>query len=302
MAVYNYNISNFQNQQVNPTILQREISINSLFTSIIDCITTDEDICKIFFTRTLESSEVTVLNTIVNAHKGFNIVKLSDTNILDKSYTDFITLATAKKLNIQYDQQSYTNTKGYCYYLFAFDGIIRYESIACLDTDVDDFELNHKATGNKPLEVKNSDGVTVTAQTFPEIPCVQNWKSFKLNVPAGVESFYDILVDREIKIQGGDYHIINKADIHEDDYIEFSVIDKDDVLGLFSLYGLTVGTDIIELSKFVRTYYCIKGEAALYNVVHTAFRVKRGLYFRLGYNSKGSTNIRMIFNLLSYVL
>lgn len=34
-----------------------------------------------------------------------------------------------------------------------------------------------------------------------------------------------------------------------------SIVDKDDVLGLFSTYGLTVGVDVLELKEFVEDFY-----------------------------------------------
>lgn len=48
---------------------------------------------------------------------------------------------------------------------------------------------------------------------------------------------------------GGEYW--TDGNVLDGDYGEFSVVDKDDVLGLFSQYGLVVGQDVLELSKYV---------------------------------------------------
>ncbi|MFX1590479.1 MAG: hypothetical protein ACFFC1_20285, partial [Promethearchaeota archaeon] len=99
------------------------------------------------------------------------------------------------------------------------------------------------------------EGAMVIAQTYGATPETAVWKKRKHTAIAGQTTFFDILVTTEIRIRGGSYKILDFSKVHEDDYVEFSVVDKDDVLGLFSTDGLEVGVDILELKKFVKTEY-----------------------------------------------
>jgi len=114
---------------------------------------------------------------------------------------------------------------------------------------------------------------------------------FKFLITAGYENFFDIQVTKTKCLRGGRYIILNHADVHEDDYIEFSIIDKDDVLGLFQVYGVPQG-GFLELTKFVKKWW-------VYNVPVYEFKsesynkVLQGLYIRIGYKSHGTVDIKL---------
>ena len=119
----------------------------------------------------------------------------------------------------------------------------------------------------------------------------ENGIELKFLITAGVENFFDIQITKTKCLRGGRYIIMNPEDVHEDDYIEFSIIDKDNVLGLFQIYGVPEG-GFLELTKFVKKWWVYKTptwefKSESYN------KILQGLYFRIGYNSHGTVDIRL---------
>jgi len=165
-------------------------------------------------------------------------------------------------------------------------------------SDQADFETNYKSSANFASPRKTEDGGIVVGQTYGATPETAVWKKRKHTAIAGETSFFDIAITTEIRLRGGSYNVLNFDDVHGDDFLEFSVIDKDDVLGLFPLYGLTVGVDILELHKFVKTEYIEDGGFEFGNNSWSAFLVYQGLYLRAAYNSYGTTNINFYTRLL----
>lgn len=134
----------------------------------------------------------------------------------------------------------------------------------------------------------SKEGGLVMSQTYGETSHNPVWKKRKHIANAGETTFFDIEITTEIKLESGGYKIINIEDIGTDDYIEFSIIDKNDIYspGLFSQIGLTIGEDILEIHKFVRTEF-IDTENWTNFEVNSArvFTVKQGLFLRIAYNS-----------------
>jgi hypothetical protein len=188
------------------------------------------------------------------------------------------------------------------YHLKAFDS---YFSVSCNllkdnSDDVNDFEDNYKEDANKRIsEIITQDGSLLASLSYGTTPQIATWKRRKHTATAGETNYFDVLITTEIRLAGGEYEVDNIEDVHSDDYIEFSLIDKDDVLGLFSTYGLTEGVDILELFKFVRQEYPSK-MAEFYTNIGCAYIVVGGLYFRVAYVSGGSTNINFKTRILWY--
>lgn len=144
----------------------------------------------------------------------------------------------------------------------------------------------------------NDDGELLTAPTFENTHGLNaRWKSYKYIVSSGTLNMFDEPIVTELKLRGGYYQLLDspsnpKAEVG--DYLEFSVVDKDDVLGLFSVYGLTVGVDVLELKKFV-----VKDYISPYDSSKTEFKtngsfdVLPGLYFRTTYKSTGSQDVTL---------
>lgn len=155
-------------------------------------------------------------------------------------------------------------------------------------TDVN--EAINYLKGNGPV---NEDGLPLMAPTFEDAQGLTTvWKGHKYTASAGVLNIFDEVITSQIKVRGGWYELMD-ANAIVGDYIEFSIVDKDDVLGLFTTYGLTVGVDILELKKFVRTEYVnplMSGRREEFES-SGASTVYAGLYMRTSYLSTGAEDV-----------
>lgn len=200
------------------------------------------------------------------------------------SWEQFKFVVTNRNLSVQWIDD------GEKYHLYLFDGLL----IACCylpkdsSTDTIDFETNYKSKGNKQF---TTNGHMITAPTLEYDLDLRNiWKGYKYTATAGAQSFFDEQVTQELKLRGGWYALLD-SNAEVGDYVEFSIIDKDDVLGYFQYYGLTVGHDVLELSKFVRTDYVNPTSFGRQEfAAASASDVVAGLYFRTTYKSIGSND------------
>lgn len=162
-------------------------------------------------------------------------------------------------------------------------------------TALDSIVAAHTAEG-LPGEGLSADGHLIVAPTFEHTGMDPVWKGFLYApTPKGasedpVTSMFDEPITTEIRLRGGWYsQATNSAELG--DVIEFSVVDKDDVLGLFALYGLTVGVDVLELKKFVQSEHITPAEVLGTEhpfVSKGGFKLAAGLYFRTTYVSTGA--------------
>ena len=200
-------------------------------------------------------------------------------------WNDFKNLVSSKNLSIQYTDL------GHRYDIFAMEsGLVWTVSIGKTGDDCIDFETNYKSYANQsnrmdirptsynPLREWQSIGAkyTVIVPVSPEIS-VQNIFDFELSA--------DLCgADGQLEVYGGRYFVKDAISIHDDDILEFSIIDKNDVLGLFSTYGLTVGIDILELKKFVKTHSVLAGRLTSFDPGQVKV-VSAGLFLRTSYTS-----------------
>ena len=149
---------------------------------------------------------------------------------------------------------------------------------------------------------KDSDDNPVLAPTFESTGGLHPmWHGHLYTVTAGALNIYDELVTTEKQLRGGWYEIMDNNAI-VNDYIEEAVVDKDDTLGLFATYGLTVGVDVLELKKYVKTEYInplVAGERQIF-MVSSTFVIAAGLYLRTMYNSTGANDITLKVTTLTY--
>lgn len=182
--------------------------------------------------------------------------------------------------------------------LIATDGDAKFQTIIHTDGDMPteyaDYQANYQANKNKPVQTRNEEGLTIIAPTFEDAQGLTTvWKGRIYTATAGALNIFDELVTTQLKVRGGWYELLdNKAVIN--DYLEFAIVDKDDVLGLFAAYGLTVGQDVLELKKFVRTEYINPMTAGQRQDFESngASTVYAGLYMRVYYNSTGSEDVK----------
>ncbi len=134
-------------------------------------------------------------------------------------YLTFWSLVSSKNLLPQYIDG------GVCYSIFATENNISWETIVQKDggSDQTDFETNHKASCNLPLEVKAGAGRPIRVSASPQPDnTVEHWKGYQLVLPAGQTSAYiDVSFDSTIYLHGG---YIVSADVDFDDYVQADVL------------------------------------------------------------------------------
>ena len=139
---------------------------------------------------------------------------------------------------------------------------------------------------------KSRDGNPVHAPTFEDtMGLYPQWEGHKYTATAGATNLFDEVVTTERQLRGGWYELFDDGAV-EGDYLEFAVVDKNDVLGLFGLLGLTVGEDVLELAKYVRTEYInpTKKDRQMF-MARSTFVVTAGLFLRTIYESTGETDV-----------
>jgi len=151
--------------------------------------------------------------------------------------------------------------------------------------------------GNPP-----ASEVQVFAPTFENTGGLHpEWKGHLYTAVAGATNIFDELVTTEKQLRAGWYELMdNNAQVG--DYIEEAIVDKDDVLGLFSLYGLTPGLHVLELKKYVAQKHInplTAGQRIAFDVGST-FVMTAGLYMRTIYQSTGPTDVQLEVVTLAY--
>jgi len=186
------------------------------------------------------------------------------------------------------------------YFLWTLiDGLTASTIIDKEDLDiVADFET-YKSKFN--LRGYSSDGATSVSLTFGETNELPLWSGSKHLCPAGEVSFFDIEMTEIYKLVSGTYSVYNWEQANLEDYIEISVIDKNDVLGLFSTYGLTVGTDVIEINKFVKKSYVWEKDNGFESIYGSKLNIPLGLFIRIAYNSFGVTDMNIKATMFGFI-
>jgi len=135
------------------------------------------------------------------------------------TYTTFWSLVSSKSLLPQYIETADT------YYLFAIEDSISWEVTVLMDGGANqtDFEENHKASCNQPLEIKAAAGRPMRVSASPQpLNTVQHWQGYQLTLPAGQMSAYvDISFPNLVYLHGG-YIISSDTDLN--DYIQADVL------------------------------------------------------------------------------
>jgi hypothetical protein len=220
---------------------------------------------------------------------------------IPKTWPDFKSICNSKFMLMQLDE--YADI----YEIFAFDGPILYTAtlyrgavpqnigIAQVDNDawVSDFETNSKALCNRSVQPRAGDGVTyghpVYSPTFLTTSEHARLKGYRLAAAAGTSTILDVEITNQSLIQGGQFWIRGAAD---GDEVSFSVVDKNNILGLHTLYGLPVGTPI-ELVKYVDSYHVPEGDYNDNIIMPTVAPVASGLFLRTTYTSVGVSDVRI---------
>lgn len=148
---------------------------------------------------------------------------------------------------------------------------------------------------------RDSFDIPVTAPTFENTSgLAPQWEGRIYTATAGATNIFDEQVTVEKRLRGGWYELFDTNAV-VNDYVEFAVVDKDDTLGLFTMLGLTVGEDVLELRKYVKTEYVNPSLSGRQHFIgNSVFSVVAGLYLRSIYVSTGTNNVQFKVVVLSY--
>lgn len=119
-----------------------------------------------------------------------------------------------------------------------------------------------------------------------------HFKGFFLSASGiDTDTFLDHRIQAEIYVHGGWYWTDGGV---VGDYAEFSVVDKDDVLGYFAYFGLVSGVDVLELGKYVESLYLKPGgDTTTHLETPTTAPVFEGLYMRTKIHTTSETPVHL---------
>ena len=125
------------------------------------------------------------------------------------------------------------------------------------------------------------DGKEIVAPSFVYVEQSGMVQGQRCVCAADALNHFDWQIPVPIALQGVSAIIVDNTD---GDYGELTVVDKDDVLGLFSVYGIPPGGEL-EIEKFGYTIYVPEGTWQISFVFASAFDIPPGIYIRLSWLS-----------------
>lgn len=132
----------------------------------------------------------------------------------------------------------------------------------------------------------------VVSPTYAHIDEAARFQGFMVT-GSGIDTdtFIDHKITNQIYVHGG-WFWSQGGELG--DYAEFSVVDKDDVLGYFQYFGLTPGSGVIELGKYVeKCYLNPDGTDMCHLETPTIAAVASGLYMRTKVHTTGETPLSL---------
>lgn len=142
-----------------------------------------------------------------------------------------------------------------------------------------------------PYEENNFDrnGNPVYAPTFLSTSDQARLEGFSVSAEAGQTSILDVLVTSQMLVQGGQFWAMGAK---LGDKAQFAVVDKDNVLGLHTQFGVPLGTPI-ELVRYVKNYLFPTADLWKDDIIMpTVAPVAPGLYLRLIYEAGATVGTR----------
>lgn len=101
-------------------------------------------------------------------------------------------------------------------------------------------------------------GGLVIASSYTQYDEDAQFKGHRVSCPANTVTILDIPITVETYVNRGKCWF---KDANDGDEVEISLVDKNDVLGLFSLFGYTVGQDVLELGKWAEAIPMFPGDS-----------------------------------------
>jgi hypothetical protein len=97
---------------------------------------------------------------------------------------------------------------------------------------------------------KNEEGMPIYAPSFLHASAQARLAGYAISCDADSTAILDIEVTEQLLVQGGQFWCEGSM---RGDLAQFSVVDKNDVMGLHTLYSIPLGTPI-ELVRYVKDY------------------------------------------------
>lgn len=140
---------------------------------------------------------------------------------------------------------------------------------------------------NKKGVYSDLTGALVTAQSYSEFDEDGSFYGVRMACPADTVSIHDIEIDTELYVTYGMCWFKNAND---GDIVEISLVDKNDVLGMFTALGYEVGVDVLELAKLAENIPMYPGDTGwtTFKTDDTA-PVMEDLFLRLKYDNNHAT-------------
>jgi hypothetical protein len=207
-------------------------------------------------------------------------------------YTTFWSLVSSKSLLPQYIDG------GDCYSIFAVEDNISWETIAQKDGTANqtDFETNHLASCNQPLEYRSIDGLPKVASAMftDNLSYWVDGSNGILSIPAGQTGYVKTNFSFPFKLQGIDFHWDGS---NFGDYLNFEA-------GVYNNNDTSSEANFIQLSQYANKYRVIGSDTKSFIVdtVKTVPPTYNGLniYLRTTYVNVGSASVNLCVNLIGY--
>lgn len=166
----------------------------------------------------------------------------------------------------------------------------------------------HSVDTNKVTVVDTADiaeelyseyGGLVVSATYDAVEDDCEFMGLSFVASGDATTIFDMKIEYVIRIHGGEAWV---ASGHWGDEVSFAVVDKDDVLGLFAIYGVPEG-GILELSRLVKDNPIIPDCSGYFHKNYnppTVSEVVSGLYFRCIYDNNDQEDAYVGASLLTY--
>lgn len=164
------------------------------------------------------------------------------------------------------------------------------------DAAIAEYEDDYAPDANQAVTRRNEHGNAVVAPTHVHISEAWRMEGVRFTASGHTTTIHDYHITKEILMQGGHWWTLSHG---LNDSADFSVIDKDDVLGLHTLYSLPPGYPI-ELKKFVKDYYVPSGLTTGLIQAPTVSPVVSGLYVRVAYENNSDEDAEIGVNYIYY--
>jgi hypothetical protein len=158
--------------------------------------------------------------------------------------------------------------------------------------------------GEPTQKVSNFDaaGNPIYAPSFESTMGVSPiWQSYLYNATNSVTSTFDTELSEEVKLRGGSYEICTSP-ITGTHVVNFMIVDKNDVLGLFAGLGLTPGVDELIVKHYIRDEYVninSVGQTKTFSA-NSVSTLVAGLFLRTTYNNQSLDDVEFKVTYIYY--